>query len=278
MVVRYNKDGNYCLSGAADRTIKLWNPIKGTIIKTYSGHGWEVLDLDVSTDNAQISSCGGDKMVFLWDVASGRVTRKFKGHNSKVNCVRFNLDSSVLVTGSYDKTVKIWDCKSRSLDPIQVLDDAKDSVTSVVVTEHEIITAGVDGCVRNYDIRTGGLITDSIGHPLTNVSISQDNACLLLSCLDARVRLLDKAEGEMLNEYQGHRNTQYKVGSCFSNDDAYVMSGSEDKDIYVWDLVEAKLLGKLKGHTGTICSLAYHPTECALLSGAMDNTVRVWNG
>lgn len=35
------------------------------------GHGWEVYDLDISTDNSRIASCGGDKMVFLWDVATG---------------------------------------------------------------------------------------------------------------------------------------------------------------------------------------------------------------
>jgi mitogen-activated protein kinase organizer 1 len=35
--VRYNVDGNYCLSCGADRKVKLFNPIKKLLIKTYAG-------------------------------------------------------------------------------------------------------------------------------------------------------------------------------------------------------------------------------------------------
>jgi mitogen-activated protein kinase organizer 1 len=34
--VKFNSDGNYCLSGGNDKTIRLWNPVKGTLIKTYA--------------------------------------------------------------------------------------------------------------------------------------------------------------------------------------------------------------------------------------------------
>lgn len=43
----YNSNGQYALSGGQDRSIKLWNPNTGGLIKTYSGHGWEVLGISV---------------------------------------------------------------------------------------------------------------------------------------------------------------------------------------------------------------------------------------
>jgi len=52
--VKFNTDGNYCLSGGSDRSIKLWNPHNGKLIKTYLGHGWEVADICVSMDNSKI--------------------------------------------------------------------------------------------------------------------------------------------------------------------------------------------------------------------------------
>ena len=59
----------------------------------------------------------------------------------KVNCVKFNQpDSAVIISGSYDATVRCWDCRSRSLEPIQILDDAKDSVSSLAVSQHEILS------------------------------------------------------------------------------------------------------------------------------------------
>ena len=64
----------------SDKMIKLWNPRSGVMLKSYAGHGYEVLDCKASCDNANMCSCGIDKVVILWDVASGNVLRKYRGH------------------------------------------------------------------------------------------------------------------------------------------------------------------------------------------------------
>uniref|UniRef100_H2Z145 WD repeat domain-containing protein 83 n=1 Tax=Ciona savignyi TaxID=51511 RepID=H2Z145_CIOSA len=66
--VRFNGDGNYCLTCGNDKTIKLWNPEKQIMIKKYAGHGYDVLDAASSNDNCQLASCGSDKSVMYWDV------------------------------------------------------------------------------------------------------------------------------------------------------------------------------------------------------------------
>jgi len=275
-VVRFNSDGNYCLSGSTDKTIRLWNPFTNRLIKTYVGHGWDVLDLCVSTDNARIGSCGGDRMIFLWDVATGRVIRKFRGHEHRVNCIRFNEDCSVLITGSYDKTVKIWDVRANLFEAIQVLEDAKDSISSLIVNPTEIISGSIDGRIRTYDIRLGQLTTDTLGQPIASINLSHDGNCILASCLDNAVRLIDKREGELLNTYTGHCNSEYKIDSIFSNDDAFIFSGSEDGMVYVWDLLEAKIVSKLSAHNKPCVTLAYHPSQNSLLSGSADASIKLW--
>lgn len=74
--------------------------------------------------------------------------------------------------------------------------------------------------------------------PVTSVKLSNDTNCVLLSCLDSHLRLLDKSNGDILNDYSGHKNEVYALRSCFSYDDAYVISGSENNQILFWDLVE----------------------------------------
>lgn len=76
--VRFNHNGQYCISCGKDRQIILWNPHAGHKVKTYLGHGHDVRDAIISRDNSKFASCGGDKQVYLWDVASGRFIRKFK--------------------------------------------------------------------------------------------------------------------------------------------------------------------------------------------------------
>lgn len=47
--------------------------------------------------------------------------------------------------------------------PIQTLNDAKDSITSVVIQDATITTGSVDGFVRTYDLRMGQLQSDYMG-------------------------------------------------------------------------------------------------------------------
>ena len=65
------------------------------------------------------------------------------------------------------------------MKPIQVLEEARDSVSSLHVVGHEIVTGSVDGRVRVYDLRMGMLFVDLIGrmyrriqrfHPLLGIS------------------------------------------------------------------------------------------------------------
>ena len=77
-------DGNYCLTAGSDKSIKLWSLQSGVLLKTYSGHGSEVLDVEGSFDNSLICSCGLDKSVAVLDVASGQMVRKFRGHAGKI--------------------------------------------------------------------------------------------------------------------------------------------------------------------------------------------------
>ncbi|XP_071798399.1 WD repeat domain-containing protein 83-like [Asterias amurensis] len=274
--VSFNADGNYCTSCGSDKSLKLWNPHRNLLLKTYSGHGYEVLDSRASLDNSQLVSCGADNTVILWDVASGQILRKFRGHAGKVNCVCFNEEASVILSGSIDSTVRIWDCRSRKMDPIQIMDEAKDSISSITVSDFEILTGSVDGYIRRYDMRNGMLHADCIGQSATCVNFTKDGQCTLVSSLDNRIRLLDKDTGELLGEYAGHQNSRYRVDSCMNNDDSHVVSGSEDGKIYFWDLVEGSMVTTIeKAGKDNVHSLSFHPKEVCLLS-ASEGTIKLW--
>lgn len=99
-----------------------------------------------------------------------------------------------LSPGSIDGTVRCWDTRSRRFEPIQILDEARDSISSLKVVQHELLTGSaqhtcaggsdpprfgfpprpfclltilsclrsVDGRVRRYDLRMGQLHVDFI--------------------------------------------------------------------------------------------------------------------
>lgn len=265
-------------------------------IMTFAGHSHEVLGLAIAADNSRFVSCGGDKLVIAWDVATARAVRKIGGHTHRVNAVALNSEASVALSAGYDTTVRCWDLRSQMREPIQTLFDAADSVSSVHVHEHKIVTGSVDGCVRIYDLRMGLLTTHTVGPPVSSAVVSRDGNCVLACSLDSHVRLFDLATGELLARYGGSGRevashgaargaprpfacSSYKLEAALSSDDAYVVAGSEEGGVHLWDLVSSDSLGVLPGHTAAVCSTACHPdvAMCGVVAtGSHDGTARLW--
>ncbi|KIJ49357.1 hypothetical protein M422DRAFT_224987 [Sphaerobolus stellatus SS14] len=279
-VARYAKGASkYILTGGQDRTVRLWNPHLGTEIKVYKGHGYEVLSITVSPDNARFASSGGDRSVFLWEVATGTTIRRISGHLARINVVEFNEDASVVASGSYDSTVKLWDLRAQNRSPIQNLDDARDAIQTLWVGATYLLTGSVDGHVRTYDLRKGELRSDYIGSPITSVVPTQDGQTYLAQSLDSSIRLMDAENGKLLNTFKGHHNDSYRSRACFGLDEASVISGDEDGKIWAWDLVDANVLlpnPPPKVHDKLVTWVEHHPTEAEMITASGDGTVKVW--
>lgn len=202
----------------------------------------------------------------------------FLSYEGRVNCVRFNLDeSNLILSGSIDGKVKIWDLRSRSFEHLQEIDDCKDSVTHVDLNDHELLISCLDKKVRLYDVRYGKMKCDYVGKSVTCSSLSQDNQCILTSALGNSLMLFDKVSGELLNEYKGHRNLVYNVQNCMSNNCSFLMSGSEDGFVYIWDVLDVNVKQKLQhSNDKTVHSLSFHPAENRLLS-AQEKFVYLWS-
>ncbi|KAK7456074.1 hypothetical protein CaCOL14_004121 [Colletotrichum acutatum] len=283
--------GTYILTGSADRNIRLYNPAshnqpqrygsainsnktpgttkpvvpEGRLIQTYTAHGYEVLDLAVSSDNERFASVGGDRAAFLWDVATAKTIRRFggnaHGHTARVNCVSFAGDvDSLVISGGFDTSVRVWDAKSNSAKPIQVLDEAKDAITALAVRDAEVIAGSVDGRVRSYDVRMGRCVTDVIGASVTSLKLTRDGKAMLVGSLDSKIRLMDRESGTCLKTYaeDGWRNEELRVQAVFGSKEDYVIAGDEltagtgptglngDGKIWAWDLLTGKLVATVR--------------------------------
>jgi len=287
--VRWTQDGTFAMTCSEGREIYLWNPHKssssssscapsGLLVKTYKGvHGYGVRDVAITGDKDRFISVGADRTAFIWDVSTGSIIRRIQSHNQRTNCIALNKNDSVFVTGSEDGSAKLWDLRSNSRDALQVLNDFKDSVTSVVFTDDTIMGGCIDGCVYTYDIRKGQLIRDKHSDSVTCVSVSKDGKCSLSSCLGDILELNEISNGKLLQVYKGHTHTNYAITSCFSYDDSVVLSGSEDGSIFAWDIVSGEArLQLINAHSQYVTSIAYHPTASMFISAAFDGSVYCW--
>lgn len=143
--------------------------------------------------------------------------------------------------------------KSQQKMPIQILEEAKDSVTSIIISGSSIFTGCVDGHVRHYDVR-GGTITDDFfeGEPLKTVSLevhrrgcitapvtsmvlTREGESLLVSTLDSTIRKVDLTNGTLLQKFRGHMNEKHRIQACLTDSERWLVSGDETGDLVTWD-------------------------------------------
>ncbi|ORX39326.1 putative nuclear mRNA splicing, via spliceosome-related protein [Kockovaella imperatae] len=281
-VVKYNNGAKYCLSGSRDRSIRLWNPSAGKEIKCYQGHAQEVLALDIAHDNAKFASCGGDKMVFVWDVAAGTIIRRLQGHFGKINAVAFNQDSQVLASGGFDAKVMLWDMRAVSRDPIQTLKEATSSITSLTIPAKipEIITGSLDGCIRSYDLRMGKMTDDVVGAPVSSVTPSPTSPkdTLLVSSMDGKLRIFDRANGAVLQTFSGHKVGDMRSKAAWGYGEGLVMTGDEEGRLWAYSVLDAKPIESSPKpiHKRGITWIESKPNGKEMITAGNDGMIKVW--
>ncbi|ENN76268.1 hypothetical protein HUJ04_002420 [Dendroctonus ponderosae] len=239
--VRFNVDGTYCLTCGADKKIKLWNPYRHLMLKTYGGHAGEVLDVCASCDSSQIVSCSADKSVIVWDVSTGQPLKRYRGHAAGATCLALNEDSTIAISGSLDNTLMCWDLRARGDSACQTLREAKDCISTVRISDVEILSGSVDGCARRYDLRNGKCDEDFVG-----------------------------------GTYTGHKIDSFTIESEVITNDNYILSGSVDGNVWCWDLVSGEVKYKYTHERNKVVqSISVHPKKDAFLS-ASTNTIKLW--
>ncbi|KAK2814094.1 hypothetical protein FQN50_000498 [Emmonsiellopsis sp. PD_5] len=281
--------GTYLLTGSSDRSVHLCRALPSTTstsstsstpittttpIQKYAKHGYSVLDLAVTSDNARFASVGGDKQVFLWDVETGTTVRRWSGHDARVEAVEFGgVEDCIVASGSADTTLKLWDTRSLSSKPIQILSEARDTISSIHIhmLTSTVVSGSYDGRVRSYDLRMGMANVDVMGHEVTSVRCSDDGNAVLASCLDGWIRMVDRADGGVLKAFGGggsykdaaaavaaaagggegtganttaaggprYVNSSLRIRSAFAKGDGVVFSGGETDESESADNVEA---------------------------------------
>ncbi|HVJ86503.1 MAG TPA: c-type cytochrome domain-containing protein [Caulifigura sp.] len=111
-----------------------------------------------------------------------------------------------------------------------------------------------------------------------SLHFSKDSQRLISSSgvtgLAGRAALWNVADGTLIREFEGHRDTVYDAE--LSPDGKLVATCSYDRRAIVWNAETGEQLKVLEGHTGAIYDVAFSPDSTVVATASADDTCKLW--
>jgi len=204
--VAWSPDARVVASASTDHTVKLWDTVSGTLLRTLTGHKGEVWSVAWDGRGERLASGSVDHTVKLWDAERGQLLWTLTGHEQWVRCVAWDARGERLASGSVDHTVKLWDAERGQL--LRTLTGHEDGVRSVAWAgrEERLASGSGDHTVKLWDAESGQLLRTLTGHEQWVRSVAWDarGERLASGSHDRTVKLWDATSGQLLRTLTGH--------------------------------------------------------------------------
>ncbi|KAJ3692954.1 hypothetical protein LUZ60_012049 [Juncus effusus] len=206
------------------------------------GHEDDVLDLSWSKSQFLLSS-SMDKTVRLWDIAKRACLKTFS-HSDYVTCIQFNpVDDKYFISGSLDEKVRVWSIPDR-----KIVDwyDLHEMVTATCYTPdgQGAMVGSHKGSCHLFDtsenklhyksqVDLHGKRRRSSHKKITGFQfVPGSSSEVLVTSADSRIRVVNGTE--LVHKLKGFKNTSSQISASISSNGKYVISASEDSNIYIW--------------------------------------------
>jgi len=254
--------------------LKLWDK-EGGLITTIDGHGKRVNDCCYSPDGKIILSASDDGSLRLWDAVAGTQVSSLEGHSAAISCATFSPQSSDLLSASQDGSIRVWNASIQQ--KTKVVADVEEKQVEEETTPSEDKEEKVPTPEAEEDDPTSWHNKNASNTCWINsVSFNSKGNKLFAAARDGDVNVWDLETGTRSFRLRG-AHTKSVNGVAINCLDTLIVTVSDDCQVVLWNK-DGILIEKMKDHTNSVRSVAFHPNEPdQFATASWDCTIKIWN-
>ena len=301
------KTDRYIVTAGDDFMIRIYSLRDLTLVKTWQASHLPITSIVVITleDKLLLASASYNNIIQIWNFFQGDVPiQSLASHTLDVNCLLFidqdlNIEGSskYLVSGSADKTIILWVYDPNFL--FKKLSQAKASETSVIALEYlkmnekeQFLAVGSrDKNIKIFSLPKLQFLRDLVGHKDSVKSLLKFYRPKSFFDLFYHEKLIDAFQNQNIyinandmiksSETPFGNNNNY-INSFLDQDiEIFLISGSMDKTIKIWDIFNGVCLYTVHGHEGYINALIWLEDQenisNRMASASQDGTIKIWD-
>jgi WD40 repeat protein len=219
-----------------------WSPVR-----TLAGHTEVVYAVAWRPHSSEIATGSLDKTARIWDAATGRCLHIIKDHAEAVLGLAYSPDGKLLATACADRSARLFD--TTSWKRLAALTAHEDAVTRVAFNPSGTLlaTAGADKTVRIWAVKIGSMDnperTLSEADAVNDCAFSPDGKTLVWGASNGAVKVYNGDGTHQEHEMKEPQDWVYTV--AVSHDNRTLAGGTQDGQVYLWDLHDGRLLHTL---------------------------------
>ncbi|KAJ0037883.1 hypothetical protein Pint_21942 [Pistacia integerrima] len=280
--LQFSHDGKYLASSSKDQSAIIWEvKEEGQVLlkQKLSGHHKPVLTVSWSPDDHQVLTCGQEEVIRRWDVLSGECLHVYeKTGVGLISCGWFP-DGRGIFAGMTDRSICLWDLDGKELECWKGQKTLKISDMAITDDGKRIISICRETAILLLDREARFERWIEEEEVITSFSLSKDNKFLLVNLINQEIHLWSiEGDPKVVSKYKGHKRARFVIRSCFGGfGQAFIASGSEDSQVYIWLRCSGELILALPGHSGSVNCVSWNPANLHMLASASDDrTIRIW--
>lgn len=236
--VAWASNGLSLAAGLEDHTVKIYEPLTGSLIRTLTGHTDSIRTIAYSADGATLASGSWDSRIKLWNAGSGALIRTIN-EGERVRSVAFAPNGATLAVGNKGNQVRLRQVSNGAL--LRTLTENLDIITSQAVSPDGslLAVATADNLVKVWRT-TNHTLFRSFNGASRALTFSHDGTMLAGGSTDSSINLWNLNTGLLLQSLYGH--DEEILDLAFTPDDTTLWSASADDSLSQWQVSDGGLL------------------------------------